>query len=92
MLKATANIIERDDSLYVEVTWTGVELDRPSTGGICVKKTDRKLAERLKRAIEAQVVHVNPKVVKDLFQQTYVQSDCRVMGRRLNADLRRLGY
>lgn len=75
----------------VETHWTGVELDRPCTGGISTG-TNRKLAERLAAAINAGVVYTDPKVQKDVNGATYVQAGCKVFGRRLNADLKRLGF
>jgi hypothetical protein len=91
-LKATATIREDDEGIHVDVTWSGVELDRPSTGGFGLKKTHRQLAERLKRAIDAGAVYPVATVARDVNQKTYVRADSKVGGRHLNADLRRLGY
>ena len=92
MLTATANIIHRTDEIYVEVTWSGAPLDRPSTGGFGLKKSHLALANRLKRAIDAQAVHTDPEVKADTYGKTYVSARCRVLGRMLNADLKRLGF
>jgi hypothetical protein len=100
MLKATAEIKNSTydnfgttvDGINVTVHWTGAQLDRPTSGGFGLKGTDRKLAERLRRAIDAGVVYVNPVVATDIYGKTYVASNCVVSGKHLNADLRRLGY
>ncbi len=92
MLKATAVIREDAREITVDVIWSGEPLDRPHTGGFGLKLSHRALALRLKRAIDAQAVHVNPGVVKDVNGKSYVQADCRVLGRHMNADLRRIGY
>lgn len=96
MLKPNAVLVITKDlggapRYLVETHWTGVELDRPCTGGISTGG-DWKLAERLARAINAGAIHTDPKVVQDINGKTYVQSGHKVMGRYLNADLRKLGY
>jgi hypothetical protein len=72
--------------------WKGV--DRPCTHGIGVNGGygGRRLAERLKAAIEAGVVFTDLGVGTDVDGKTYVTSKCRVLARILNADLRRLGF
>jgi len=93
-LKPSAVITLRDNLnyyvYYVEVFWTGTKLDRPTTVGIVVEK--KSLAERLKKAVDAGAVHTNPQVVRDCDGKSYVQANCKVIGRTLNADLRRLGF
>lgn len=92
MLRAHATIVEEADGLAIQVTWTGAELDRPSTGGWVVKRTHRALAERLVRAIEAGKVFKEPTLRRDIYGKTYVSASARVLGRTMNADLRRLGF
>ena len=70
--------------------WSGV--DRPNTGGITVKINNRPLAERLARAIRAGVAVEAESVGVDTAGQTYVVERTHVLGRMLNADLRRLGF
>jgi hypothetical protein len=94
-LTATATIREREDefgaSLVIEVTWSGADLDRPSTGGFVLGAKHRKLAERLKRAVDAGAAFASPKVVTDCNGKSYVRADCLVMSRHMNYCLRRLG-
>ena len=92
-----------DGSLVVRVSWSlpdpsPVTLDRTdghgwSVGGHRADRRATALAARLVTAISAGAVFPNPRVTYDLAGYTYVTSDgARVMGRRMNADLRRLGY
>lgn len=67
------------------------DVDRPNVGGYGVGP-NRKLAERLKRAIEAGVVYYDAQVKVDVNGATYVQANSRVLGRIMNADLKRLGF
>lgn len=80
--------------ITVGVTWavTGGTLDRPYVGGICVPAAKRTLAERLQRAMRDGAAHGEPEVRRDRDGKTYVHADAKVMGRYLNADLKRLGY
>lgn len=73
---------------YVDPVWTGV--DRPKTGGYLVR--ERALAERLKRAMLAGAVYYDAEVREDVNGQTFVATRSRVLGRMVNADLRRLGF
>lgn len=102
ILKPTAIVNKYDMSPYggssgieVAVDW-GETVDRRISGGIVVNsvnpKTARQLVKRLVKAINAGVVYTNPKICKDLFGQTYVDAECRVVGRKLSADLKRLGF
>jgi hypothetical protein len=91
-LRPTATISTDHEGIHVVVTWEGAPLDRPSTGGFCLKPTHMALAKRLVKAIEAGVVYRTPSIERDVYGQTYVRAGCRVLGRRLNADLLRLGY
>lgn len=103
MLKPTATITTEvfsdmgpETRIHVEVTWGGADLDRPSTGGFILGPVSMsgkmKLAQRLVRAIDEGAVYTDPKVVKDVNGKTYVQAHCKVMGKYLNAALKRLGY
>jgi hypothetical protein len=79
-------------TVCVETHWNDV--DRPFTHGFLFDDTlhGRKLAERLITAIRAGVVFVRPTVRTDKYGQTYVEATSMVLGKRANADLRRLGY
>ena len=72
----------------VTPVWTGV--DRPRSGGWLVK--DRRMARRLAAAITAGVAAVPLGVRTDVNGKTFMDTDSRVLGRQMNADLRRLGY
>lgn len=91
-LRATAVVTVQSDRIQVNVVWGGAELDRPTTYGFGLKANHAGLATRLKRAIDAQAVFTDPKIVNDVNGHTYVMAKCLVMGRYLNADLKRLGY
>lgn len=86
-----------EDAISVTVNWTGIKLDRPNTGGWCVgpvsKPATHRMVARLVAAINAGVACTPGKgIVRDNGGQTYVASDHHVSGKRMNADLRRLGY
>lgn len=86
-----------DGELSVSVVWSGgnAPIDRPDTGGWLIGPDSpfrRKLAQRLVRAIDAGVVHSDPALVIDNYGHTYVSARRNVMGRRMNADLKRLGF
>lgn len=53
---------------------------------------NRALAERMKTAIEAGAVYSNHSIKQDVYGQTYVSASGHLLGRRLNADLKALGY
>lgn len=102
MFKAAATVSEcksvdgRVTSLHVDTKWTctdpKVKLDRTDCMGYGLDATHRKLAERLVKAIEAGVVFPNPKLAVDVRGRTYVSCGLTVVGRRMNADLCRLGF
>ena len=92
-IKGTLEVDPTDGHLTVwaDCTVQGITLDRPRTSGISVGN-NRKLGERLVRAINAGVVFYDICVRSDIHGQTYVAKSCRVSGRTLNADLNRMGY
>lgn len=83
-------------SLDVNPIWEadGGDLDRVDVGGWCLGsgRTAERYAKRLEAALTAGVVYSNPRVVRDVIGQTYVEADKHVMGRHMNADLKRLGF
>lgn len=82
---------EEGNQLVVRPIWKDV--DRPSVGGWMLSAKARPLAERLKRAIEAGAVFTAGRIATDVDGRTYVATTGpRVLGRTLNADLKRLGY
>jgi hypothetical protein len=92
-LTPTATVRPAADGLHVEVTWGGAALDRPCTSGWLLALVHAELAVRLATAINAGAVYSNPRIVRDCNGATYVQADSvRMLGRTLNADLRRIGF
>lgn len=87
------DIVEDDvmPGLLVKPIWKGV--DRPFVGGWGLPIDARPLAERLKRAIEAGAIHSDARIQTDVDGRTYVETtQIRIVGRTMNADLKRLGY
>ena len=77
--------------IFVRSQWSSdAPLDRTDGVGWVVK--DPKIADRLVRAIEAGVVFKNAKIVLDAHGKSFVTAPATVLGRTLNADLRRLGF
>lgn len=91
-LKATAKITTDAESISVTAIWSGAEIDRPDVGGWGLGLNHRSLAERLARAIDAQAAFEAPALRTDINGHTYVEARRRVMGRTMNADLKRLGF
>lgn len=95
-VKFTATIREESDELgpriVVEAFANDLGLDRPRIVGWGLKKTHRALGERLVRAIEAGVVLTPEEIRRDVHNESYLVTRCTVLGRTLNADLRRLGF
>lgn len=91
-LTVTARIEQKDDEIVVRGVWTrhSARLDRTDGSGWIVK--DMKIASRLAAAINAGVVFPDPKVATDVNGKSYVNADATVLGRVLNADLKRLGF
>lgn len=84
--------LERKTCLTHTVLWSWEGDERQgSHGGIsCADKL--KLAQRLKTAVEAGVVLTDPQWAINKLGQRYVSARVTVLGRTLNADLKRLGY
>lgn len=82
------NEVKDADGIHVSPSWHGV--DRPDTGGYAVR--NQRTADRLKAAMLAGVVYTDPEVVTDVNGKTFVSASRTVLGRRINADLRRLGF
>jgi len=68
----------------------GVEVDRTELMGYSVGNLA--LARRLAHAIKAGKVFGPASIATDIAGRTYVRTDACVIGRRMNADLRRLGF
>jgi len=76
--------------LSVEPIWRGV--DRPHVGGWGLPMNHRTLAERLKRAVEAGAAYRCVSKCVDVYGKSYINTGSEILGRHMNADLRRLGY
>lgn len=91
-------IERKTDGITVWFHWKGTEgevIDRPECGGISVGKPSPKaemLARRVSAALRAQKLFGPAELATDIFGKTYVRADCRVIGRRLNADLIKIGF
>lgn len=70
----------------------GIPLDRRRMIGFVMSFRKRKLAERLKLAIEAGVVFTDLSVATDVNGRTYLACNRTVQARTANADLKRLGF
>jgi hypothetical protein len=99
-MQVTAAIKQRHDGddgelrIHVNTVWHGNGIDRKEGLGFILSGTNSgmALARRLKRAINDGAVFIDPEIHTDIYGHTYVHADCKVMGRRMNADLTRLGY
>lgn len=67
-------------------------LDRIQVAAWGLKPCHGVLAERLARAIEAGVVLKADEIKRDVNGKSYLSTSSAVLGRTLNADLRRLGF
>lgn len=99
-----ASAIINDTSISVTTTWDGPGLDRKT--GLAWGLADRsfkkysaalwakrvKQAHRLVEAVNAGAVFTRATLQRDVHGRTYVQADCHVFGKQLEADLNRLGF
>lgn len=88
ILNATI-VPEQNGNLMVEVTTEG--LDRRDVYGWSVG-SDRRLAERLVAAIHAGKALTVEGVGRDTGGKTYLRTRAHVLGRRMAADLKGLGF
>lgn len=81
-------------SWTVDFDYSAVGVDRAVTHGIETGPGTRgkKLADRLAAATRAGVVEYDQFIRRDVNGRSYVASTSRVMGKYLNADLKRLGF
>lgn len=79
-----------DGTVTVWPIWNGV--DRPKGCGMGIRANDKALIGRYVAALRAGVVYSSAKVRTDVNGETYVSTTSKVLGRYLNADLRRLGF
>lgn len=76
----------------IHVTVTTKVTDRDDVYAWAIPSKQEALASRLARAVRDGAVLTNPVVKTDVNGKTYVSCDSQVLGRRMNADLKRLGY
>ena len=81
---------ENPKHFVVSADWSAAGVSRPVTSSVVV--TTKKVAERLARAIEDGVAYPYQGIKTDINGRTYVEAGYNVMGRRMNADLKKLGY
>lgn len=79
-----------DESDFITVWTHWADVDRTATHGFAVPNA--RLAQRLTDAIWAGAVFYDPEVRTNAAGQTYVDAHSRVLGKYLNADLKRLGF
>lgn len=74
--------------------WTAEGLDRrQGTGfGLTDSPAHKRLSQRMVNAILADAVFYKPEIRTDTHGKTYVHASSRVMGKYMNADLKRLGF
>lgn len=76
-------------SYAVQIIWNDV--DRPSTG--CWLVPSISLANRLRDAIESgKVFYLEPKIMKDASNETFVHVTLALSMRRLNSELKKFGF
>jgi len=80
--------------IQVSVETLEPKVDRPITGGWGLEDTPRnqELAARLVKAINDGAAISDPEVRTDVNGKTFVNYRSNVLGKRMNADLKRLGY
>jgi len=82
--------------ITVKVIWTPVDgtLDRQQTTSYSLSDTPhhRKLASRLVKAIYAGAALPFKGIIKDVNGKSFVDCGMEVMGKYMNADLKRIGY
>ena len=94
-IEVTASILDEygdDISITIGTTWKCAGLDRNTGRGFVLPANRPKLAARLIKAINDQVVFVNPEIKTDIGGNTYVSAHSLVMARYANKDLTELGY
>lgn len=89
-----AKIVRRDASITVEAHATYSGLDRTNCYAWALRndKASEKLAVRLASAINSGAAVKCLAVLSDTTKKTYAWTHTTLLGRTLNADLKRLGY
>lgn len=89
------SVVKRTDSdgqatISISPIWAGV--DRPDVGGFGVRPRQMALALRLKAAMESGAAFSSCQMFTDVNGHTYIGTNSNILGRTMNADLKRLGY
>ena len=79
-------------SLTVEARVADGVVDRPIVCSWSVSPDRLDLVGRLSKAIFSGKATPNPEVKTDVSGETYVDTDFVILGRTMNADLKRLGF
>jgi hypothetical protein len=98
-LKQTAHIEKLSGGSLRVTSYVKIDDVLYRVGAFGLGAEHRGLAERLARAIEAGVVYTNLQLITRTEDTPYVKAgtkyvscNCTVIGRTMNADLRRLGF
>ena len=85
------SIVTENDEIIVTPVWNGV--DRPASMHYAMPIKHKKLAERLKKAIESgKCWYREPQILIDVHGLTYVNASLNLLMRTANADLKRMGF
>ena len=76
----------------IHVAVTTKVTDRDDVYAWAIPSKHDALASRLARAVRDGAALTNPVVKTDVNGKTYISVDSQILGRRMNADLKRLGY
>lgn len=93
----TADIVRRectdDQPPSLEVVFRSTSHPHlPMRHSVGLRHNDRKLAERLVKAVEAGVIFTNACEKEDIYGVKYLSAESTVLFRLLNSQLRKLGY
>lgn len=93
-IKFEARFVGKDDEYLIETVVVSPQVDRLVAHAISLPPTrnSQDLAMRYINAVKAGVIPGNAEVRTDVNGKTYVSGVWKVIGRTLNADLRRLGF
>jgi hypothetical protein len=80
----------KEDGFEITIDWDA-QVDRKNTGGWGVG-FNQSLAKRLAAAVDAQKAFEVLGIHTDVDGKTYVSWEFKVFGRRMDTDLRRLGF
>ena len=93
--KAVTTVDVDNNEVLVHVTWPNADVVRKDGTGYLVGGVNPRmiaLASRLAEAIDAGAVYYDHEVRTDVNGHTFVSARSRVLGRMMNADLKRLGF